>query len=550
MSPWLIYSFLLLPLTLTAQTDSTFRHDTALARSLLREGLDFRDKGDYEKALSRCLAAEKTMDGQKKDRVLGACWLNIAAVYQMMGGNSMTEVYVNKGVAYARNALALYQDLTDTAGEVNSLNQLGVLYRDKARNFNHEWYYDTSFVDYTEAIRLMELSPRAAKYRASLYNNISQVYLEHYRDYPGALNYLFKAVAANEAKKDTDGLTYNYGNISHAYENEGKFTPALQYADKMLAASFQLREPERVRNGYFQVFNVYNFFGRSDSALKYYILATQLNDSLTDIDKTSQVTEVQTKYETEKKQQKIIDQRRQIIWLFAASALFAALTVGMVLLYGRLRNQRRQIAEQSVRLETMMKELHHRVKNNLQVVSSLLSLQSYDLMDEKAVAALKESQQRVEAMSMIHQRLYKKDALTTVNMREYLSDLAESLVTSYGFERDAFDLAISARPEELDVDKALPIGLIVNEMVTNALKYAYPGVSRPALEIRLAEDAKQLLVEVKDNGVGLDVAQWKKKTHSFGKQLIGALCRQLRAEQQISVEGGTRFTLLIPKQAA
>lgn len=550
MSPRLLYGFLLLPLTLTAQSDSTFRHDTARARVLLREGLAFRDKGDYQQALARYLEAVKTMDGQKKDRVLGSSWLNIAGVYQMMGGTSMTEVYVNKGIDYSHTALDLYRDIQDTSGQVSSLNELGVLYRDKARSFNHEWYYDTAFVYYTEAIRLMELSPKAAKLRARLYNNISQVYLEHNKDYPSALDFLFKAVAANQAQNDTDALTYNYGNISHAYENEGKFQPALQYAQLMLFASLALHEPERVKNGYFQVFNVYNFFGKSDSALRYYILAADLNDSLTDIAKTTQVAELQTKYETEKKEVQIAGQRRQILWLVAASAVFAGLAVSMVLLYGRVRKQRRQIAEQSARLETMMKELHHRVKNNLQVVSSLLSLQSYDLIDDKAVAALKESQQRVEAMSMIHQRLYKNDELTTVNMREYLSDLAESLVTSYGFERDAFDLTVSARPERLDVDKALPIGLIINEMVTNALKYAYPGVSRPALDIRLDEDAKQLLVEVRDNGVGLDVAQWKRKSQSFGKQLIGALCRQLRAEQQLVVDGGTRFTLLIPKQAA
>ncbi len=108
-----------------------------------------------------------------------------------------------------------------------------------------------------------------------------------------------------------------------------------------------------------------------------------------------------------------------------------------------------------------MKELHHRVKNNLQIVSSLLSLQTYKVQDEEAVLVLKESQQRVQAMSFIHQRLYKTESLTAVNMKEYLTDLAESLVSSYGYNRDDFDLHIAVDKEMLDIDKALPIGLII-----------------------------------------------------------------------------------------
>ena len=557
MSPRLLYCLLLLPLGLRAQSDSAFRHDTAVARRLLLQGQDLRDMGNYSQALDKCLQALKIMEPLKKDHLLGMCWLHIANVYQQMGGTSMTEVYVDKGIGYSRMAYRFFVDTHDTSGMTNSLNMLGVLFRDKARNFNHLWYYDTAFADYTAAIQLLDLSGGPASRREQLYNNISQVYLEYKNDPPSALEYLFKAVDLAGAAHDTNSLTYNYGNISHAYERERNYPQAIDYARKMLRASQDLRQPERVQNAYFQIFNVFESFGRFDSALRYHILASDLNDSLTDIAKTQQVAELQTRFETVKRENEIgalkterSSQHKEIVTLLAAALVFAGLAGSMIVLYRRVRRQRQQIAEQSTHLEVMMKELHHRVKNNLQVVSSLLSLQSYDLMDDRAIAALKESQQRVEAMSLIHQRLYKKDALTAVNMREYLSDLAESLLASYGFERDTFDLDISAQPEMLDVDKALPLGLIVNEMVTNALKYAYPSVARPALRIRLTEDSRQLVCEVRDNGVGIDVQHWRQKTNSFGKQLITALCRQLRAEQALTVDGGTQFTLTIPKQAA
>nr|WP_236065428.1 sensor histidine kinase [Niastella soli] len=197
-----------------------------------------------------------------------------------------------------------------------------------------------------------------------------------------------------------------------------------------------------------------------------------------------------------------------------------------------------------------MKELHHRVKNNLQIVSSLLSLQTYKVQDEEAVLVLKESQQRVQAMSFIHQRLYKTESLTAVNMKEYLTDLAESLVSSYGYTNDDFDLYISVEKEMLDIDKALPIGLIINELATNALKYAYKEVHRPSLNINITEEDTKLVCIIKDNGIGIDEQQWKQQKKSFGKQLITALCKQLRAQQSLVVSAGTEFIITIPKQVA
>src|SRR5690606_13432240 len=111
---------------------------------------------------------------------------------------------------------------------------------------------------------------------------------------------------------------------------------------------------------------------------------------------------------------------KQIQYLVGGLVLFGLLAAAMVLLYRRVNKQKELITRQTKQLEVMMKELHHRVKNNLQIVSSLLSLQTYRLKDEESIAAIRESQQRVQAMSFIHQRLYKTDQLTSVNIREYI----------------------------------------------------------------------------------------------------------------------------------
>jgi two-component sensor histidine kinase len=194
----------------------------------------------------------------------------------------------------------------------------------------------------------------------------------------------------------------------------------------------------------------------------------------------------------------------------------------------------------------MMKELHHRVKNNLQIISSLLSLQSYKLKDDEALEAIRLSQQRVQAMSFIHQRLYTTDQTRLVNMKEYLQDLTLSLVMAYGFDEGTMDLDVRIAHQWLDVDKALPLGLIANEVTTNALKYAFKGDQRPALSIGLAEEGENLLFTVKDNGRGWDLRRWEQPGASFGRQLVETLCRQLRAKQQLSYLDGSVFAFAIP----
>lgn len=224
--------------------------------------------------------------------------------------------------------------------------------------------------------------------------------------------------------------------------------------------------------------------------------------------------------------------------------------LGLFLLFRRVRRQKRMITEQSGQLQLMMKELHHRVKNNLQIVTSLLSLQSYRLRDSEAQEAIRLSQQRVQAMSFIHQRLYAGTDTRLVNMEEYLSDLAGMLMMAYGYFKETMELTIAVSKKWLDVDKALPLGLIANEIITNAMKYAYEGVTRPALWIELSETERVMCLTIRDNGREWDTKVWKDNGGSFGKQLIATLCKQLNARQELSVKDGSVFTFTIPGEKA
>ncbi|MBO9636371.1 MAG: hypothetical protein J7578_24930, partial [Chitinophagaceae bacterium] len=499
-----------------------------------------RTSADYTTAMEAGLQATHIFDslGMKSEKA--DVLMDLAQLYKDISGSNNTEAYLDQAIEYAKQSYGLAASIKDTASMADALNMQGICLRDKSKQYKKRFYYDSAIICYEKALALIERSGKGINLQSKLYNNMSQVYNEYKLDYPKALEYLFKAVDANKKRNNIAGLSFNYGNIAYAYTMLGNHNESLHYAKLMLDACRQINRPERLRNAYGQMYRSFQGLGRLDSALAYYILEDNLNDSLTNLGKTREVLDLQAKYETNKKELEIQQlqvesqaRNRNIIWLLAGIGVLAGIMIWLIILYRNMAKQKKEISEQRLRLEVMMKELHHRVKNNLQIVSSLLSLQSNRLEDENAIAALKESQLRVQAMSFIHQRLYKTDNITSVNMKEYITDLAESLVASYGFDRDGFDLQMEVQQEFLDIDKALPAGLIINELVTNSLKYAYGKVDRPVLHISLLNNtANDLIISVSDNGPGIDPEVWKKQRSSFGKQLITALCKQLRASQQ------------------
>jgi two-component sensor histidine kinase len=529
------------------------RFNNGLGDALINLAHYYQKKGEYSTAVEHVLTAMKKYEAVKSTNRIAGAYLDLAKISKNISGSRRTEQYIDIALSYADTGYQMYRRLLDTPGILNGLITKGIIYRDKSITTKEPSYYDSAFHQYMSALSIIQHSGAVKSFLPTLYNNISQVYIENKKDYRKALDYLFKAVEINTAEGKKLSLSYNYGNISNAYIQLNDNVNGLKYAKMSLSVSQELNLPERVQNALYQVFQAFRSMKQWDSAHDYYILADGLNDSLTNTYKAKQFNELQTRYEAGKKEAAITKlnienehNNKRIVLLIVALVVFVALAIGLVVLYSRMNKQKKEITVQSVKLELVMKELHHRVKNNLQIVSSLLSLQSYKLEDEATISVLKESQMRVQAMSLIHQRLYKTDTLTNVNIKDYVTDLVETLMSAYGYTHDSFDLEVNITKEIIDVDKALPIGLIINELVTNAMKYAYKEVSRPLLHIGLVERDGNIVLKVKDNGPGMDELEWKKKTGSFGKQLITALSKQLRGKQSVTSSGGTIFTVVIP----
>ncbi|MFB2939174.1 PAS domain S-box protein [Aerosakkonemataceae cyanobacterium BLCC-F154] len=195
--------------------------------------------------------------------------------------------------------------------------------------------------------------------------------------------------------------------------------------------------------------------------------------------------------------------------------------------------------------EVLLKEIHHRVKNNLQVISSLLKLQSGYINDPPTLALFGDSQNRVKAMALIHEKLYQSSDLARIPVSEYIYQLADNLVNSYALKANHIKLNISVDKIFLDVDTAIPCGLIINELLSNSLKYAFPNNKSGEIDIefKLVEPEK-LFLKISDNGIGLPANFQLEEAESLGLQLVSNLTEQLAGNLTVNSNCGTSFTII------
>lgn len=191
--------------------------------------------------------------------------------------------------------------------------------------------------------------------------------------------------------------------------------------------------------------------------------------------------------------------------------------------------------------EVLLKEVHHRVKNNLQVISSILNLQSSYVNDANTLSILRESQNRIKSMSFIHESLYQTKNFSSINFSEYITNLTKNLVHTYQISPNKTSLRYEIEELSLNLDQAIPCGLIVNELVSNALKYAFPDDTDGELFIGLFADGDKVQIKVEDNGVGLPKDFDYENTNTLGLQLVLTLVEQLDGNLKLDSEDGTKY---------
>ena len=380
------------------------------------------------------------------------------------------------------------------------------------------------------------------------------------KKYDEAVNYCKQILGASKGAGFFENEVEN--ELAFIYFNQGKQDSAQRYASEALAGANKF-------NNYLIIMNSSNLlsqvFEKTDPAKAFSFLkiSTAAKDTVTSIEKAKQVKQLEIKEKQRIDDLNLADvyAKNKLRFNTAVALLLSVLIISFVLYRNNRNKQKANLAlkdkndkiektvselnvtqtslvARNAENELLLKEIHHRVKNNLEVVSSLLALQSNQVEDANTREAMQEGQNRVQSIGIVHQKLYQGVNLGAIEMKDYFINLSESILDSFGAQkRVQVECAMEAL--NVDVDTAVPLGLIVNELLTNTIKYAFPDGRSGKVQIKLAQSANgNLQMQVSDNGVG------KSGTISgtgFGGQLISLLTQQLEGTMKEENNNGTHI---------
>lgn len=527
------------------------------ANVLLNIGAAYFTQGYFEPALKYYLQCVrlKEISSQKSDNTMAKAYNNIGLVYRAKREN-------REAVSWYKRSLRIKQKINDVVGVSNTMINISLAFQ----NLN----LPDSALLYTDSAFAIVKENGLEKQIAGILVN-KAAFLKDQKKYEASEALLADAFEWLKIYPDEQVMIYALKQQAENWTREEKYSRAVENLKQAIEISSRLNLREILQASYEELAAVYEQSGDLKKALQTYRLSSQLKDSLFNSESERSLNELQTIYATSKKEESIArlndenknkdllirQSRERNFFLFIITFItFLAL---LALLYSlrtnkkynkRLEAQNEIIEDALAEKELLLKEIHHRVKNNLQVISGLLYLQSKNISDEKIADVVNEGRNRVKSMALIHQKMYQQDNLTGVNMTEYINELAGNVVSSHQTGVQNIELIVDSDPLFLDVDTAIPLGLIINELLTNATKYAFKlaEVEKPKISIRLKLLDNLLKLSVSDNGSGISDAEAVFKTNnSFGLKLIDSLAKKLRAELGIQTNNGTMVTLDIYK---
>ena len=325
------------------------------------------------------------------------------------------------------------------------------------------------------------------------------------------------------------------------------------------ASEQQKRKPETINTAVL-LSKILEAQNREDEAIHYLRQAYQMKDSLTEEKRLSLMEEMQARFEVrqaenEQKLQALSFQQEQKMNKIILAILGLIIIGILFFLYQKNRNNRllkfknAHISQALYEKNALMKEMHHRVKNNLQFISSLLRLQTRHLSDEQAQEALLSSRTRVRSMALIHEHLYQDQGVTAIEMEKYLEVLTQELLTSLQSPQTQIQLETEIDSIILDVDQAVPIGLIINELICNSVKHAFPDQTSGHLHLSLSQKEDLIKLAVADNGIGLPSKKLNDDQPSFGLRLVNLLAEKLNANVEWHQQIGTQVILTFAKSS-
>jgi two-component sensor histidine kinase len=521
---------------------------------------------EYNKALEKEFLALKTAES------VGDSSMQLCEIYNYLGEIHLALTDREKAIYYYEKAREIATNHNDTS----------TIYLTTA-NIANCWVALNKPYKALEVMKVIR-STNEQPNNSSIHYQISRCYIGAYsalRQFDKARPYVNQLLQLADELQNESTMIGIYTVAIRFYISDGEIDEANKYLDKhneiatRLKNFYYLASNQKLR--FMMDTTQHNYKAATAHLLEY----NRLNDSSSLQAKNSQIAQLQVQFETEKKEKDILvkDQNIQLLTKqselqqstikqdrFTRNATIVGaglLLLVLIMVYSRyvlkqksnrqLQQQQQQIKEQNLSLQSLVreqnkligekewliKEIHHRVKNNLQIVMSLLNSQSAYIDNESALTAIHDSQHRVHAMSLIHQKLYNAENVSSIDMSFYIRELVSYLSDSFNTgQRLRFEFDIE--PLEMDVSQAVPLGLILNETITNAIKYAFPDGRNGVITVSLSQTAPHhYLLTISDNGIGIPLHVNNKKPGSLGMSLIAGLSEDLDGNFSIENNNGT-----------
>lgn len=486
----------------------------------------------------------------------------IAMMHNNIGAAYEYRKEPENSISYYQSALRYFTMLQDTLWMANVLNNIGIQLNIASRHLE-------SLENFTKA-RLLYVALQDSSMLAVINTNMSECYRLK-GDYHKAKALNLEYLSAYKRFHTTDVLGNVHSSLARTYLALGQ----LEESKAHNAMAIRIRTENNFRfnlpNNYEIESLIFEKEGDYQKALMAYKNFKAAQDSMFNKEKDERITQLITEYEVQEKDQEIqmlasqnelknlriekSNRQKLIFGLGATSLLIFAIALFYLLRLksktnADLAEKNKLISKALAEKDILLREIHHRVKNNLQMISALLYLHGKSVDDSSAQEALMESQNRVQSMAMIHQNLYQDENLLGVSIKDYLDKLLNHLISSYNIEKDRITILKKIDIPQMDVDTVIPLALIINELISNALKYAFRDGRHGEIKVSLQQTDGLINLEVSDNGMGLPEHFSVESSSNFGLKLINILCDRLGATWTAHSEKGTRIVIHIPQKIA
>ncbi len=477
---------------------------------------------------------------------LAATTLNIGVLYYYQND-------LEKAIEYYKSALEMYTKVNNEKRIAGAYNNLGTVYREQKK--------------YKEAIDMfgrayaLKVKTNDTTGMSNALGNLGIVY-QHMHQYEKAEELMLRSLDLDILSDNKYNQLSSYVGLADLELLENNFAQTKQYLDKAIELGKGLDAAHYMDDAYKVYTKLDSMTGDFRSAYRHLQLQYEYSNKVIQEDRSKQMDRLETVYRTKEKEKEIDllnanaliknlqlqKQKKQTLTFVGISSLLLIGLILFVIGFRSIRKAKKQLQDKNEIInrtleekETLLKEIHHRVKNNLQVISSLLSVQSRYIKDEKALESINESMERVNAISVLHQEIYRNDVLRLINAKNYFENLAKGLQQTFD-PGNKIKLELELDDVMTDIDQLLPLGLIVNELLTNAYKYGSTATA-PSIRMSLQNVTDNIKIEVQDNGNGFGENLPGNTDNTLGYKLVNMFATKIKADLTVQNNNGAHITI-------